>query len=62
LVEAIKNAGSADKDAIIDALANIDFTGVTGRVSYDGSGDPVKAATVIRIVDGKYTFFDRVLP
>ncbi len=62
LAEAIKTAGSTDKDAIVKALSEIDFKGVAGEVRYDGSGDPIKSVTIIQVVDGEYTFFDKVNP
>ena len=57
LVNAIERAGKADPKAIRDALAATkDFSGVTGTISYNGSGDPVKGALIIRIENGKFVF------
>ena len=61
LVEAIEKAGSTDSQAIIDALAATEHEGVTGKISFDANGDPVKSLTIIKIVDGKYTFDSTVL-
>jgi branched-chain amino acid transport system substrate-binding protein len=57
LVNAIERAGKADPKAIRDALAATkDFNGVTGAIRYNGSGDPVKGALIIRIENGKFVF------
>ena len=63
LFTAIENANSLDRAAIRDALANIDlFEGVTGVMSFDEQGDPVKCAVIIQIVDGAFTFYDSACP
>ncbi len=56
LANAIDKAGSTDKDAIIQALADTDYTGVTGHMTFDENGDPVKSVSIIKIVNGEYTF------
>ena len=63
LAEAMEKAQSTDYDKVVDALANINFTsGLTGNIHYEGTGDPVKSVTIIRMVDGEYTFFTEVKP
>lgn len=54
--DAIEKAGSTDKEAIIKALKGIEFDGVTGHLKFDEKNNPVKAVTVLKIVNGKYTF------
>ena len=54
--EAIEKAGSTDKEAIIKALKGIEFDGVTGHLKFDDKNNPVKAVTVLKIVNGQYTF------
>src|SRR5690606_25398507 len=50
LFQAIQQAGSAEREAIRDALAQItQFNGVTGTMSFRGTGDPIKSAVVIQI-------------
>lgn len=53
---AIEKAGSTDKDAIIKAIKESDFAGVTGRLRFDEKNNPIKAVTVLKIVNGNYTF------
>lgn len=61
LADAIERAGSTESQAIIDALAATEYEGVTGKISFDEVGDPVKSLTIIKIVGGKYTFDTTVL-
>lgn len=63
LFDAIEKAGKADSQAIRDAIAATQkFVGVTGEVTYNGSGDPVKGAVIIRIEDGKFVFDSAINP
>ncbi|MBQ4347414.1 MAG: ABC transporter substrate-binding protein [Firmicutes bacterium] len=52
MAEAIKNAGSTDSQAIIDALAATDMSCVTGDITFDEIGDPIKTVSVIELKDG----------
>lgn len=62
MAAAIENAGSTDSDAIVAALKNLDYQGVSGSISYKGGNDPVREVYMIEFVDGKeeilgtYTF------
>ena len=63
LLTAISKAGSLDRQKVRDALANItEFEGVTGKMKFKGTGDPIKSAVIIQIKDGKFTYFDSVAP
>lgn len=60
---AITNAQSLDKADVRDALASIElFEGVTGIMSFDEQGDPVKCAVIIQIKDGAFTYYDSACP
>ena len=61
MADAIERAGSTDRQAIIDALAATEYEGVTGKITFDEVGDPIKSLTIIKIVDGKYTLDSTVL-
>lgn len=55
--------GSDDyKQAVIDGIASCEVKGVTGTISYDGTGDPVKSTLVITFKDGAEEIFDTVEP
>lgn len=61
LAEAIKNAGSTDAQAIVDALAAIEYTGVTGPIRFDEEGDAAnKNIAIIKIVDGKHVLEEKI--
>lgn len=63
LFAAIERAGKADPELIREALASTkDFQGVTGVVTYNGSGDPVKGAVIIQVSDKKFVFDSSVKP
>lgn len=56
VAEALKKAGSTDRDKVRDALATIkDYQGVTGKFAFDEKRDPVMTPYVLQIKDGKYT-------
>lgn len=63
VADAIKRAGSADPVKIKDALAQTkDFEAITGKMSIDEHHNPVKAAVVIEMKDGKQTFRTKIQP
>ncbi len=64
LFQAITSAGSQDRQAVRDALAKIPrYDGITGMMQFkEGSGDPVKGAVILRIKDGKFTYFATANP
>jgi branched-chain amino acid transport system substrate-binding protein len=61
---ALQAAGTADRQAVRDALAKISqFTGVTGSIQFQpGSGDPIKSAVILKIKQGKFEFFSHANP
>lgn len=62
--DAIQRAGSADPEAIREALAQTeDLPGVTGAITFQpGSRIPQKGVTVILVKDGKFTLAGEVVP
>ena len=63
LADAIARAGSSQHDAIRQALAGTDgFQGVTGKISLDSNGDPIKPAVIIKIVKGRFSYLKQVKP
>ena len=63
LVDAIERAGEADSEKIKDALASTsDFKGVTGTLSIDELHNPVKAVTILELVDGQPEFLKKLEP
>jgi branched-chain amino acid transport system substrate-binding protein len=64
LWQALKTAGKNDRQAVRDALAKIpQYEGITGNMQFkEGSGDPVKSAVILKIKDGKFTWFANAKP
>ena len=59
-----KKAGSEDyKQAVVDAIAGNTVEGVTGKISYAGTGDPKKAILVLSFgKDGSVSVVDTIEP
>lgn len=69
VVEGIRNCGditgdvTADRECIRDGMAEIDsLEGITGTMSFDEEGDPVKCAVIARIEGGEFVFHQEVCP
>ncbi len=56
LKAAIEKAGTTDKEAVTKAIKEIQFEGITGKLTFDEKNNPVKSITIIKIVNGDYTF------
>lgn len=55
--DAIKTAGSTESDAVIKALNNTNYAGVTGNLKFDAEGNPKdKEVTIIKIDGGQLKF------
>ncbi len=53
LISAIRRAGTTNGADIKNALSRTrDFKGVTGSISFNAQGDPVKSAVIMEITDG----------
>jgi branched-chain amino acid transport system substrate-binding protein len=62
LAESIRAAGSTEGAAIRDAMQALQFTGVSGNISFDENRNPVKSAVVIGIEEGKQVYRMTVTP
>lgn len=61
--DAVERAGEADPAKIRDAMENtVDFKGITGTLSIDENHNPVKAVTILKLVDGQPTFLMKLEP
>jgi branched-chain amino acid transport system substrate-binding protein len=45
-----------------DAMAKINFNGVSGKITLDANHNPVKSATILAVKDGKVQFNSVVNP
>jgi len=63
LVNAVKTANSKDPVAIQKAMAGTkDFQTVSGKITFDKDGNPIKSATILQVKDGKQAFVANVAP
>jgi branched-chain amino acid transport system substrate-binding protein len=64
LIQAVKDAGKTDRQAVRDALAKIPkFAGITGSMQFQpGSGDPIKSAVILQVKDGKFVWVANAQP
>jgi len=62
MAEAIKNAGSTDSEAIVEALSKIEHKGVTGTIRFDDEGDVAKKdIAIIKLVGGKHELVEKIV-
>lgn len=68
-VQAMQNCGEItgnladDRTCIRDGLASIkDFAGITGNMTFDEQGDPIKCAVIVEIKGGEFLAFDSACP
>lgn len=63
ILDAIERAGSADSQAIRDALSETkDFTGATGHITLDQNGDAVKSAIIKKVENGEFVYLTTIEP
>jgi branched-chain amino acid transport system substrate-binding protein len=63
LADAIKRAGSTDRDKIRDAIAETrGFEGVTGTITFNIHGDPVKSVVIMEIKNGTPHYLETLAP
>ena len=63
LVHAMTSQGKTDPESIREGLANTKgYNGVTGTISYQGTGDPVKSVVISQIKDGQFVLYRQVNP
>ena len=53
MAAAIEKAGSTDSGAIVEALKNLDYDGVSGNIAYKGGQDTASEAYIVEFVDGQ---------
>ena len=54
LKAAFEKAGTKDTADLIKAMTEISVDGLTGQISFDASGDPIKEAKFVVIENGAY--------
>ena len=63
IVDAIEEAGSAEPQAIRDTLATFkNHEAVTGMITFDKNGDPIKSAVILGVESGKFEYITTIDP
>ncbi len=63
LADALRRAGTTESSALRDALAATqDYDGVTGRISFNPNGDPIKSLVIMEIENGRPRYRMQVRP
>ncbi len=63
VADALERAGSTDRASLRKALAETrEFQGVTGSISFDEHGDPLKDAVIMEVSGGSRRYFKKVSP
>jgi branched-chain amino acid transport system substrate-binding protein len=62
LIQAIKEANSADPSVVKDAMAAINYEGISGVITYDEQHNPIKKAAVMKVEGGEVVFHKFVAP
>ncbi len=63
LADAIKRAGTLERAAVRAALAATrSYAGVSGAITFDASGDPLKATIIMAIENGRRQYLESVGP
>ncbi len=62
LFAAMQDQASVTPEAIRDGLYQIDYEGITGTISFEETGDPVKSVAVWRISDGDRYCYQMIDP
>jgi branched-chain amino acid transport system substrate-binding protein len=53
----------ADRQCIRDGMAEIEnFDGITGNMTFDEQGDPIKCAVIVRIENGEFAAYESACP
>jgi branched-chain amino acid transport system substrate-binding protein len=62
LLQSISEAGVDDASVVKDFMSALVYEGVSGNISFNEFGDPVKTAAIIKIEGGKTVFYKFVAP
>lgn len=56
LKDAIAKSQTTDKAELVKAIKETEMDGITGHLTFDEKNNPIKAVTIIKVIDGKYIF------
>ena len=61
MAEAMKNADSTDSKAVVEALKNISYDGVTGSFKFDENRNPIKSVFMTTIEGDQYKLYKKMV-
>ena len=59
-LEALKAAGSTDPEKVMEALPDVTYTGVTGSIAFDDTGDAIRDSAFIKSANTETVAWDFV--
>ena len=62
LFTAITDAKTTDPEKVKDAMLAVKYEGISGQITMDKNGDPIKAAAITKVTGGGYEFVKFVAP
>jgi branched-chain amino acid transport system substrate-binding protein len=62
LLAAIEKAGKDDPAAVKDAMESLSLDAVSGKITFDQYHNPIKAAVILQVKDGKIEYVATVAP
>jgi len=62
LFESIKKANTTDTEKVRETMAGIEVEGVSGKITFNAEGDPIKTAAIIQIKGGEKVFYKFFAP
>ncbi|WP_017307159.1 ABC transporter substrate-binding protein [Spirulina subsalsa] len=62
LFAALSDQKQTDPEAIRQGLSQLEYEGVTGRMLFQGSGDPIKELTIFKLESGQPQIFQTIQP
>lgn len=62
LMSAIQATGNADPEKVKDTMLTVKVEGISGDIVMNEFGDPIKAAAITQVKDGKFNFVKFVKP
>jgi branched-chain amino acid transport system substrate-binding protein len=62
LFTSIQSANSSDPVKVKDAMLAVKYEGISGSITMDKNGDPIKAAAITQVTGGGYKFVKFVAP
>jgi branched-chain amino acid transport system substrate-binding protein len=62
LLQSIDEAGTYDASKVKDKMAALSYEGVSGQITFDKFGNPIKEAAIIKMENGKHAFYKFVSP